>query len=255
MLRGMRVAIDRSRRRLLLGGAAIFLAPSRLDAQPDADREHRPVIDAPTLAEDPSAVPLQVSVNHPMEPDHFIRSIEVTLDNDPVPNKGTFLFTPWNGRAAIAFPMRSGVGGLLKVTAECSRHGRFVSTKDIRVTEGGCAGPPEMRRDRLGNPRIRLPESIKAGEVVQVRAKVDHNSYTGLVLKSGRYVRETPEFYIKEVLVRLDDQNLSEFQMTSAVSANPLIRFPIKVTRPGTLRVMFTNNEGQRWEATQPIRL
>src|SRR5712692_2570708 len=119
MLRSKRVVMDRSRRALLLGGTLTFLAPSRLYAQPDLGREHRPMIDSPTLAEDPSAVPLQVSVNHPMEPEHFIRSIEIQLDHDPVPYKGKFLFTPANGQAAVAFHMRSGAGGVLKVTAEC----------------------------------------------------------------------------------------------------------------------------------------
>jgi desulfoferrodoxin (superoxide reductase-like protein) len=244
-----------SRRALLLGAPMALLAPRRLHAQLSVDREHRPVIDTPTLAEDPSAVPLRVSVNHPMEPEHFIRSIEIRLEQDPVPYKGKFLFTPANGQAAVAFSMRSGAGGVLEVTAECSRHGRFVATKEIRVTDGGCAGPPDMTRDSLGSPRIRLPEAIRIGDIVQVRTKVDHNSYTGLILKSGKYVREAPEFYIKQMLVSLDDQQVSEFQMTSAVSANPLIRFPLKVIRSGTLRIVFTNNEGQRWEAAQRIRV
>ena len=247
--------MDVSRRALLLSGTLTLVAPRRLHAQSALERDHRPVIDAPALAEDPSAVPLQVSLRHPMETDHFIRSIEIWLDNDPVPNKGTFVFTPANGQAAVAFSMRSGTGGLLKVTAECSRHGRFVATKEIRVTEGGCAGPPDMTRARLGNPRLRLPESARAGDIIQVRAKVDHNSFTGLVLKSGKYVREAPEFYVKQLLVFLDDQRVSEFQMTSAVSANPLIRFPLRVARSGTLRVVFTNNEGERWEAAQRIQM
>ena len=85
--------------------------------------------------------------------------------------------------------------------------------------------------------------------------QVDHNSYTGLVLKSGKYVREAPEFYIKQMLVFLDDQQVSEFQMTSAVSANPLIRFPFKASRSGTLRVVFVNSEGQRWETSKPLRV
>jgi hypothetical protein len=55
--------------------------------------------------------------------------------------------------------------------------------------------------------------------------------------------------------VWLDDQRVSEFQMTSAVSPNPLIRFPLKVTRPTTLRVQFANSEGQRWEVSQAIRV
>jgi len=249
------VVMDCSRRAFLLGGALALLAPHRLHAEPALEGDHRPRIDAPTLAEDPGAVPLHVSVNHPMEPDHFIRSIEIKLDNDPVPSKGTYLFTPANGQAAVGFHMRSGIGGVLKVTAECSRHGRFVATKEVRVTEGGCAGPPDMSRDRLGSPRIRLPESIRPGEVVQVRAKIDHNSYTGLVLKNGKYVREAPEFFVRQMLVFLDDQKVSDFQMTAAVGANPLIRFSLRVARAGTLRVVFINNEGQRWEASQPIRL
>ena len=247
--------MDVSRRALLLTGTLTLVAPGRLHAQSALERDHRTVIDAPAVAEDPSAVPLQVSLHHPMEADHFIRSIEIRLDADPVPYKGTFFFTPANGQAAVAFSMRSGAGGLLKVTAECSRHGRFVATKEMRVTEGGCAGPPDMTRDRVGTPRLRLPESARPGDIIQVRTKVDHNSYTGLVLKSGKYVRQAPEFYVKQMQVFVDDQRISEFQMTSAVSANPLIRFPLRVARSGTLRVVFTNNEGQSWEAAQRIRM
>jgi sulfur-oxidizing protein SoxY len=245
-----------SRRAFLSGMGLTLLAPGRLRAEPGAEREHRPVIEAPALAEDPSLVPIQVSVLHPMEPRHFIRSLEIMLDNDPVPSKGKFLFTPANGRAQVAFQMRSGAGGQLKAVAECSQHGRFTSSIAIRVTDGGCTTAPDTRdRSRLGSPRIRLPQTIQRGEIVQVRTKVDHNSYTGLVLKDGQFVREAPEFYVKQMLVFVDDQHVSEFQMTSAVSANPLIRFPLQITRSGTLRVVFVNNEGQRWEASQPIRL
>jgi predicted secreted protein len=243
-----------TRRAVLIGGLSCGLTPVRALAQ-TAEDEHRPIIEVPTLSEDPGAVPLQISVNHPMEPDHFIRSIDVRLDRDPVPYKGKILFTPANGRAAVAFQMRSGTGGLLKVTAECSKHGRAVATKEIRVAEGGCAGPVEAARDRLGNPRLYVPESVKSGEIIQLRAKVDHNSYTGLVLKAGKYVREGPEFYVKQMLVYFDTQLVSEFQMTSAVSANPLIRFPLKASRSGTLRVVFVNSEGQRWETSKPLRV
>lgn len=248
--------IDTARRAVTIGLALTALLPRQLRAQPAREAEHRPVIDAPALSEDPTAVPVQVSVPHPMQAEHFIRSIAITLDNDPVPYKGTFLFTPANGRAEVAFQMRSGAGGRLTATAECSRHGRFVSAVPIRVSEGGCTTAPDTKdRSRLGNPRIRLAPTIQPGEIVQVRTKVDHNSYTGLVLRDGTIVREAAEFYVKQLLVYFDDQQVSEFQMSSAVSANPLIRFPLRVNRSGTLRVVFVNNEGQRWEAAQQIRL
>jgi sulfur-oxidizing protein SoxY len=250
-----------TRRALLHGGlgslAWVLAGPSpRAWAQGALEREHAPRLEMPILAEDSAAVPLQISVDHPMEPDHFIRSIEVTLDKDPVPWKGKFNFTPGNGRAWAAFTMRSGTGGLVRAVAECSKHGRFTGTREVRVAEGGCAtsGAP-IDRTRIGNPQLRLPSSPKAGQIVEARTKVDHDSNTGLVAKGGKLVREQPEFYVKEMAVYLDAEKICEFQMSSAISANPLIRFPLKVTRSGTVKVVFVNSEGQRWETSQPLKL
>jgi len=210
----------------------------------------------PILAEDSAAVPVRVSVEHPMEPDHYIRSLEVTLDKDPVPWKGKFNFTPANGRPWAAFTMRSGTGGTVRAVAECSRHGRFTGVADVRVAEGGCAtGGAPIDRTRIGNPQLRLPGPLRAGQIVEVKTKVDHDSSTGLVAKGGKLVREQPEFYVKSLLVSFDGEPVSEFQMGSAISANPLIRFPLRITRSGSLKVVFVNNEGQRWETSQPVKV
>ena len=232
------------------GGARPALAQAR------ADREHRVELDVPILSEEPAAVPVRVALEHPMEPDHYIRSIEVSLDRDPVPAKGKFLFTPDNGRPWVAYQIRSGTGGIVKAVVECSRHGEFEATREVRVVDGGCSTPPERGvRDRAGSPELRLPRTVKAGEPFEVRARLIHGSYTGLVLKQGRFIRELPEYYVKQMTVWLDDQRVSEFQMTSAVSPNPLIRFPLRVTRSATLRVQFVNSEGQHWDVSQPIRV
>jgi hypothetical protein len=74
-------------------------------------------------------------------------------------------------------------------------------------------------------------------------------------LKQGRFVRELPEYFVKQMTVWLDDQRVSEFQMTSAVSPNPLVRFPVRASHPATLRVQFVNSEGQRWDVSEPIRV
>lgn len=243
------------RRSFLVAAGLSLLGPRRARSQSSPEGDHRVQIDVPLLAEDATAVPVQVSLNHPMEPDHFIRSIEITVDRDPVPRKGKFLFTPHNGRPWLAFQMRSGSGGVMTVVADCTRHGRIAATRDYRVADGGCAtGPDPIGRERSGNPQLRLPRSFKADEIVEVKARVTHNSHTGLALKDGKHVREAPELYIQRMLVYLDDQKISEFQMTSAVSPNPLVRFPLRVRR-ATLRVVFANNEGQQWEVSQPIRL
>jgi desulfoferrodoxin (superoxide reductase-like protein) len=237
----------------LVGAAGIVLRPAPGDAQPLASG-HQPILDVPKVAEDPSAVPVRISVDHPMDLDHFIESVEIVLDTDPVPHKGTYRFTPANGRARVSFPMRSGTGGLLKAIVACNRHGRFVGTREIRVGADGCASEPDGSRGRPGNPRVRVMGVPKIGEVVEVAAKLEHESDTGLRLKDGKYTRVRPEFFVRQMQVFLGDQRISEFRLTAALSSNAIVRFPVRVTGTSKLRVVIVNSEGRRWEATELIR-
>ena len=238
----------------LLGTGAVVLRPAVGSAQ-SLEREHQPNLELPVIAENPTAVPVRVSVDHAMEPNHFIRSIEIVLDKDPVPHKGTYRFTPANGQAWVAFPMRSGTGGIVRATVECSQHGRFVASRDIRVASDGCATLSDtIDKDRLGNPRLRLARPPRLGEVIEVRTKIDHDSDTGLSLRGATYVRERPEFFLKQMRVYFERELISEFRLTSAVSPNPIIRFPFKMARAGTLRVVFLNSEGRQWEVAESIQ-
>lgn len=138
----------------------LSLTLKRHDSPPDAgaqllEREHRPTLDAPSLAENPVAVPVRFTVDHPMEPGHFIESMEIVLETDPVPHKGTYRFPPANGRAGVSFPMRSGAGGTLKAIVTCSRHGRFVGRRELRI-----AGDPVMASAR----RVDHRTAARAGD-------------------------------------------------------------------------------------------
>jgi sulfur-oxidizing protein SoxY len=237
----------------LLGVGVSLVRPGAAWARTGEPR-HDLTLDLPILAEDSTAVPVRVSVAHPMEPDHFIRLITVRLDADPVPDKGTYRFTPANGQAWVAFPMRSGAGGRVTATAECTRHGRFTASREVRVASDGCAGTDEGGgRGPRGSPRLRVPDRVRRGEVVEVRARLLHDSDTGLRLRGGRHVREQPEVFVRQMQVYLDQQLVSDFRLTSAVSPNPIVRFPLRVAGPARLRVVFVNSEGQRWEASQPL--
>lgn len=243
------------RRRILLGIGTCALVGLVRRLEGASSEDHRVQLELPRLSEDPAAIPVQVWVDHPMEPDHFIRALSLRVDQDPIPAKGTLRFTPLSGRAWAAFPIRSGTGGTLVAAAECTRHGRFSGNRAFRVSEGGCAGDPDPHARAVPPAaRIRLPGSLRVGEVVEVRVKVDHNTDPGLVLRDGRYVRVAPEFFITRMTATLDDRPVFEFEMTPAVSPNPLIRFPLRAVRSGTLRVTFVNSEGRRWEAVHPLR-
>jgi sulfur-oxidizing protein SoxY len=245
-------------RACLVGSVALLhtrsgTAQGRAGAQPP-DPAHRAQVDVPILADDPVAVPLTISVDHPMEPDHYVRSLSVTLATDPVPGKGTFIFTPASGRASVAYQMRSGQGGEVSVVVECSRHGPFETRQLARVAPGGCALPPgALTRESGGSPSVRLGSRVRAGEPLPVWASLKHTSHTGLVEKQGKFVPERPPYYVEVVSVHVGDDKVSEFRLTPAVSPDPRVRFFVRSVPGQVVRVTFTNNRGERWEASQPL--
>ena len=220
----------------------------------DVEAAHRIHIDVPILADDPVAIPVTVSVDHPMEPDHYITRLEVVLGTDPVPRKGLFRFTPLSGRASVAYQIRSGQGGDLVVVAECSRHGRFETRQSLHVAPGGCALPPgAATRERGGSPSVRTAGRAKFGEPAVIWASLKHASHTGLSENKGKFVQARPPFFVERMTAFVGERPVSEFVMTPAVSPDPKIRFFVKADPGQSVRVVFVNNRGERWQASQRL--
>ena len=99
---------------------------------------HVPLLSLPPIAEDGAIVPCYVEVKHPMEPDHYIQSVDIQFFQDPVVTKGKFTFTPANGEAYLSTQVRIGISGQVVCIAECNQHGKWVGVSDVKVTVGGC---------------------------------------------------------------------------------------------------------------------
>jgi len=99
---------------------------------------HIPKVDIPIIAEDGSLVPIIVSVNHPMEPDHYIKSIYILDDLSAIPSKGLYRFTPANGEAYISTRIKLAESTKVRAIVECNKHGKWENSADIKVTVGGC---------------------------------------------------------------------------------------------------------------------
>lgn len=105
----------------------------------DFERLHVPVLKMPIIAEDGSTVPFYIESNHPMEPDHSIKSVEIINFKDPIAHKGRFVFTPAVGKIYVSAQIRmvSGTSNIMAI-AECNKHGRWVTSTEVKVTVGGC---------------------------------------------------------------------------------------------------------------------
>ena len=118
---------------------AVFQTPKDLENLTELERIHLPKISLPPVVEDGSQASIVCSVDHPMDEDHYIKSIQIMNFADPIVIKGKFYLTPANGEAYISTQIRlSGGEGSVWVIAECNKHGKWAASKKVTVAAGGC---------------------------------------------------------------------------------------------------------------------
>ena len=117
----------------------VFQRPKDLENLTELERIHLPKISLPPVVEDGAQASIVCSVDHPMDEDHYIKSIQIMNFQDPVVIKGKFFFTPANGEAYLSTQIRlSGGDGEVWVVAECNQHGKWAANKKVTVAAGGC---------------------------------------------------------------------------------------------------------------------
>jgi sulfur-oxidizing protein SoxZ len=100
--------------------------------------------------------------------------------------------------------------------------------------------------------RIRVPEKVKAGEVVTVRALVPHPMET-MQFKDGKPVVKNYNF-IHKVEATYNGRKVFEASTTQAVSQNPFISFPVRVDAPGIVKITFHDTQGKTYEGEAAIK-
>src|SRR3990167_3913852 len=105
----------------------------------------------------------------------------------------------------------------------------------------------------IGKVRIRVPSSIKAGDVVQVRTLVIHPMERIERDKQGKIIQRNYN-YINKVVVTSLGKTVATFDTTQSVSENPFFSFTFRATDPGQLRIHFFDTTGGLYEGTTEIR-
>lgn len=111
--------------------------------------------------------------------------------------------------------------------------------------------PPQV----ITPPRIRLPLRISKGKVIKVQAKMRHPARTGLrMIAEHVFAKGEPAFYIKKMEVFFRNTLLSTYEMSAALSDDPMITFKLRAVEEGTLRVVFTSSEDKMYQASTILR-
>src|SRR2546425_11776012 len=103
-----------------------------------------------------------------------------------------------------------------------------------------------------GNVRLRIPSSIRPGDIVQVRSIVIHPMERIERDAQGKIIQKNYN-YINKGIVTYLGKTVATFDTTQSVAENPFFSFAFKATDPGQLKVQFLDTTGGRYEGTVAI--
>src|SRR3989337_1768857 len=95
----------------------------------------------------------------------------------------------------------------------------------------------------IGKVRIRIPSSIKRGDVVRVRSLVIHPMEIVQRDKAGKPVDRNYHF-INKVIVTYNCREIFQADTTQSISENPFFSFAFKPIEPGMLKITFLATHG-----------
>lgn len=102
-------------------------------------------------------------------------------------------------------------------------------------------------------PRIKLPDTINTGEIIEIKTLATHIMETGNRKDAAGNV--IPRDIIHTFTARFEDQEVFSATLGSGVAANPYIAFFMRVPGPGTLTLTWLDDEGSTTVETVPLNV
>jgi sulfur-oxidizing protein SoxZ len=95
---------------------------------------------------------------------------------------------------------------------------------------------------RIGKPRVRVPESAKRGEVIEIRTMVEHPMESGFRYNNvGQLV---PRHIVENFTCTYNGREIFRARLHPAVSTNPYFLFHTVATESGELVFTWTDDQG-----------
>ena len=95
-------------------------------------------LEIPRLAENGNIVPVTITIDSPMTEQHYVESIHLFAERNPLPRVLQVELGPYNGRARIATRIRLAVSQQVRAVAIMSDETLWSTAADVEVTVGGC---------------------------------------------------------------------------------------------------------------------
>jgi sulfur-oxidizing protein SoxZ len=103
------------------------------------------------------------------------------------------------------------------------------------------------------NPRIKLPETAKSGEVIEIKTLITHVMETGN--RHDKTGKPIPRDIIHAFVAKFDGKQIFRAEFGPGISANPYLAFHMRVSGPGIFEFAWTDDHGVTTVAKAPLNL
>ncbi len=105
----------------------------------------------------------------------------------------------------------------------------------------------------MASIRISVPKTAQAGEIVELKALIQHP------MESGFRRGPRGEVIERDIITRFechyDGDLVFEAEFFPAIAANPLLTFHTRAVNSGTLEFRWTDQDGTSWSETADIEV
>ncbi len=103
-------------------------------------------------------------------------------------------------------------------------------------------------------PRVKVPKSADAGEVVEIKTLISHPMESGL-RKDSKTGELIPRKIINSFVATFNGQEVIKVKIQPAVAANPYIQFSMTVPETGEVHFSWTDDDGSVYEDKKTIKV
>jgi len=213
-------------------------------------------LEAPNRAYDAAIVPLKVNVS--LEQGH-VEKLFIVVDNNPAPLAATFNFKTRQSKMEIQTRILINEYTHVRAIAQTSS-GDYLMSKAFVKAAGGCSAPmlsdQEAALARAGKMKFKIGESseqLPQSSIGQVLISHPNNSGMQFDQISRNYI---PAYFINQVSVRLDDEELFVLETNFSLSENPSIHFSFDMEQKpdSVISVKAIDSNNSSFENTWKIK-
>ena len=105
----------------------------------------------------------------------------------------------------------------------------------------------------MTKPRIKVPDSAKPGDIIDVKAVVTHVMETGN--RKDADGKPIARNIIHTFVARFAGSEVFRAEFGSGISANPYLSFSMRVPGPGSLELSWTDDNGETLTGTAVLNV